>query len=258
MAADAALLEVDRVSKSFGGLQALDGVSLTVRAGDLVGLIGPNGSGKSTLFNVISGFYRPDQGEVRLDGRPLTGLRPDAVARRGLVRTFQLARPLSSLTVYETLLVAAPSAFGGSPWRSLLSPSRAWVSDRVRQRAEELLALTGLHAVRDHLSTQLSYGQQKLLSLAAAVMAEPRVLLLDEPMAGVNPTLGQTLRRAIRALHAQGLTFLIVEHDMEFVMEMCRTVYVLDRGRVIASGTPQQVQADPAVVTAYLGGDAGD
>lgn len=249
-----ALLAVDRVSKSFGGVRALDGVSLRVPDGGLVGLIGPNGSGKSTLFNVISGFYRADAGAVRLGGEDITGLSPDAIARRGLVRTFQLVRPLGSFTVYETLLLAARAQPGERPLAALLLPARRWLTEAARRRAEELLALTGLERVRDHLTTELSFGQQKLLSLAAAVMTGPKLLMLDEPMAGVNPTLARTLREAILELRRRGVAFLIVEHDLEFVMETCDWIYVLDHGVGIAEGPPAAVRSDAAVIEAYMGG----
>ena len=248
------LLQVAGVTKRFGGLVAIAGIDLTVPRGGLYGLIGPNGSGKSTLFNIISGFYRPDGGQVHFAGRPVHGLRPEAIASGGLIRTFQLARPFAALTVWENLMVAVPRQPGLSPWLALLGRRRQWVPAGVRERALALLELTTLSRLRDDYASACSYGQQKLLALACAVMAQPKMLLLDEPMAGVNPTLGQVLRTAIRRLQAGGITFLIVEHDMAFVMEMCERVTVMDRGVKIAEGTPDEVRSNQAVIDAYLGG----
>lgn len=248
------LLQVDGVGKRFGGLAALLDVDLTVPRGGLYGLIGPNGSGKSTLFNVITGFYRPDSGGVHFAGAPIAGLRPEAIASRGLVRTFQLARPFGALTVWENLLVAAPGQPGRRPWRALFGRRSGWTPAPVWERARELLELTTLNRLRDEPAADCSYGQQKLLALACAVMARPQMLMLDEPMAGVNPTLGNVLRAAIRRLRAEGMTFLIVEHDMGFVMEMCERVVVLDHGVKIAEGAPDEVRRSRAVIDAYLGG----
>lgn len=241
------------VTKRFGGLTALSGVSLEVTSGCIFGVIGPNGSGKSTLLGVLSGFHRPTEGRVFLGARDVTGWRPERIARAGLVRTFQLSRPFSRLTVWENLLVAAPGRLSEQWWRALMTPARAWAPPGVARRARELLELTRLSHLAGELASNLSYGQQKLLSLACAVMSGARLLLLDEPMAGVNPAAGRVIRDAIREWNRQGLTFVVVEHDMGFVMEMCDEVAVLDAGTVVARGAPGEVRRDPKVMAAYLG-----
>ena len=248
------VLEVRSVSKHFGGLVALRGVTMSVPAGAIYGVIGPNGSGKSTLLSIVSGFYRPSEGRILFDGRDVTGWRPERIARAGLVRTFQLARPFAGLSVWEHLLVAAPNPAADWCWKGLRLPTRRWAAPEVLGRARELLSLTRLSHLANEPAASLSYGQQKLLSMAAAVMTGARLLLLDEPMAGVNPALGQVVRQAIREWNRQGVTFVIVEHDMGFVMEMCDEVLVLEAGSVIAQGPPARVRTEPAVIRAYLGG----
>jgi ABC-type branched-subunit amino acid transport system ATPase component len=249
----AAVLQVEQIRKDFGGLRAVADVSFAVAQGEIVGLIGPNGSGKSTLFNVISGFYKPTAGTVRFRGQAIQGLAPEAIAARGLVRTFQLARPLASLSVLDNVLLGAKDQPGEHPLKALFTRRERWVRPDDIERAERLLALVNLWDHRDHPAGALSYGQSKLLALACAVMVQPAMLLLDEPMAGVNPTLGRILRSAIKTLSDEGMTFLIVEHDMGFVMEMCQRLVVLDHGEKIAEGTPAEIQNHPRVVAAYLG-----
>jgi neutral amino acid transport system ATP-binding protein len=223
------------IAKAFGGVQALDGATLTVAAGSVTGLIGPNGSGKTTLFNVITGYERPDAGQVYLGGRRITGASPQRVFGLGLGRTFQLTRVFPRLTVAENLLLATPRG--------------------QQRRARDLLELTGIAANAGALAGTLSYGQRKLLELATVLAAGPAVVLLDEPAGGVNPTLIQQLAARIRDLNSQGTTFLIVEHNMEFVLGLCHQVVVLDYGTVVAAGPPEQVAADPRVLDAYLGTD---
>ncbi len=239
------LLEVTGLTKAFGAVHALDDASLSVARGSVTALIGPNGSGKTTLFNVVTGYLRADSGTVRFAGHDVTGVKPAALYRRGLSRTFQQARVFGELTVVENLVVA-----GGFALAALFG-RRVRAADR--ERADELLAEFRLDRVADLYATELSYGQRKLLEFAAVLMSRPKLVLLDEPTAGVNPVLIETMERHIRARHAEGITFLIVEHDMNFVMRLCDPVVVLDQGQEICVGAPREVQDDPAVLDAYLG-----
>jgi ABC-type branched-subunit amino acid transport system ATPase component len=243
------LLEIEDVHKAFGGLQALAGASLEVEEGTIAGLIGPNGSGKTTLFNVTTGYERPDRGEVRFQGQPITGLGPDRVFARGLGRTFQLSRIFARLTVLENMLVATQRR---EAW--LRGVFRHAGSAAERARALELLEFVGIADLAALPAGNLSYGQRKLLELAYVLVADPDVLLLDEPAGGVNPTLVNQIADRIRELNRVGKTFLVVEHDLGFVMDLCVTVTVLDQGRSLCTGTPEEVRCDPAVLDAYLGG----
>lgn len=240
------LLTVDGLRKSFGGVTAVDGCSLAVAEGTVTALIGPNGSGKTTLFDLITGYRRPDAGRVRFAGRDVTGRSPGRLYRAGLSRTFQQARVFPQLTVVENLVVAA-----GHPWWRLPTP-RVGAADRAR--AEALLTEFDLTGDADRAAAELSYGRRKLLEFAAVLMSEPRLVLLDEPTAGVNPVLVERMEDHVRARHATGVTFLIVEHDLPFVMRLCDPVIVLDAGRPISQGDPVSVRADPRVLDAYLGG----
>ncbi|HEY7076669.1 MAG TPA: ATP-binding cassette domain-containing protein, partial [Solirubrobacteraceae bacterium] len=234
---------------AFGGVQALAGCDLRVPEGSITGLIGPNGSGKTTLFNVITGYERAAAGEVRLRGRPITGLGPDRVFRMGLGRTFQITRLFARLSVEENMLVATQRHE-----RWLRGVLRRAGSRAERARALELLDFVGLAGLAAEPAGSLSYGQRKLLELASLLVADPAVLLLDEPAGGVNPTLIGQLAERIRELNRAGKTFLVVEHNMEFVMGLCDSVTVLSEGRTLASGAPDEVRSDPAVLDAYLGG----
>ncbi len=246
----AALIEVEGISKSYGGVQALSMCDLTVPAGSISGLIGPNGSGKTTLFNVITGYERARQGEVRFNGRTITNSAPDRVFELGIGRTFQLTRIFGRLSVLENVLVATQRPEG---WvRGLL---RLAGSASERRRAMETLDFVGLGRLASQLAGTLSFGQRKLLELASLLVADPAVLLLDEPAGGVNPTLINQLAERIRELNKAGKTFLVVEHNMEFVMALCDSVTVLSQGRTLVSGTPEEVRANPLVLDAYLGGD---
>lgn len=240
-----ALLEVENLARSFGTVKAVQDASLSVARNSITALIGPNGSGKTTMFNVITGHLRPDHGRVRFDGSDVTGQKPSHLYRRGLSRTFQQARVFSQLTVLENLVVA-----GGFSWRQLFT-RRLGSADTAR--ANELLAEFRLTNVADLYASELSYGQRKLLEFAAVLMSKPQLVLLDEPTAGVNPVLIERMEDHIRQLHAAGITFLIVEHDMSFVMRLCDPVIVLDHGREIFVGSPNDVQQNPAVLDAYLG-----
>ena len=240
------LLQVEGVSKKFGGVVAVDECSLAVEDRSITGLIGPNGSGKTTLFNLVTGFIPKDTGTVTFRSRRIDRLGPDRIYELGIGRTFQLARIFPRLTALENMLV--PVRRRGL--RALLSGA-SWGSERAR--ALEMLEFLEIAHVADKLGGALSYGQRKLLELGAVMMAEPGLVLLDEPAGGVNPALLERIADHIRKLNDRGITFLIVEHNMGFVMNLCTNVVVLHRGRTIASGAPEAVRQDPAVLDAYLG-----
>jgi len=240
------LLEACGVSKSFGGIRALDTCSISVEPGSITGLIGPNGSGKTTLFNVMTGYERVDSGQVLFREQTITNTSPDKVFRLGIGRTFQLTRIFRRLTVLENMHVAAQR----NDLKGLLS---RWSSSHEQRRCLELLDFVGLTPLKDMPAGNLSYGQKKLLEFAFILIAEPQVILLDEPAGGINPTMINYLSDRIRTLNQQGTTFLIVEHNMEFVMGLCDKVMVMHRGARIAEGPPSEVRANPAVLEAYLG-----
>ena len=248
------MLQVENVVRSFGALRAVDRVSLEVPKGSITGLIGPNGAGKTTLFNAIAGQLPPDSGEIRLAGRRLDGLRPDQIFDRGLGRTFQIPRPLASLSVRENLLLAPVRQSGERLWNNWLRPARVRAEERAHgERARELLDFVGLSALEERPAGVLSGGQQKLLELARVLMIDPLVILLDEPAAGVNPALLEKLLERIIALHRRGMTFLLIEHNMDVVMRLCDPVLVMAQGRLVMQGTPAEVRADARVIEAYLG-----
>jgi len=235
------LLEVSGITKRFGGITANRDISFDVAAGELVGVIGPNGSGKSTLFEIISGFYRPDAGVVRLDGARLTGLPPDHVCRLGVARTFQKLRPFSGMTVVDNVMVGALT--------------RTHDVRHARARARELLDRVGLAEKGDEYARTLSTGQRKRLELARALATEPSVLLLDEPGSGLGIAESEQLGDLLLDLASEGIGVLLVEHDVDLVMRVCTAITVLDFGTVIAQGTPAEVQSDPRVQAAYLGAE---
>ena len=244
-----AMLRAEEVSKAFGGVQALSDCTVEVEQGSITGLIGPNGSGTTTLFNTMTGYEHVDSGDVYLGDRKITNLRPQRVFALGIGRTFQLTRIFPRLTVMENMLVAAQHADQGRPRNPL-----ARAGGRAdRRRAADLLEFTGIADHADALAETLSYGQRKLLELSYVLVADPEIVLLDEPAGGVNPSLIQHLADRIRELNTAGKTFLIVEHNMEFVMSLCGQVTVLDYGTVVAAGPPQIIRSDPRVLDAYLG-----
>jgi neutral amino acid transport system ATP-binding protein len=253
--ADAPLLAVEGLAKHYGGVRAVDGATFDVPAGTITALIGPNGAGKSSAFNLISGFESPDAGSVRLDGAVVTGLAPYQLPRRGLVRTFQLTKALEGLSVMDNMLVAAPHNPGDALLGAVFRiPSwRKRLRDAREQAAQLLEELSLTHLTDDYAGT-LSGGQRKLLELGRALMLEPRLLLLDEPLAGVNPTLRARIMEQVERLRAErGMTFLIVEHDLQVILARAHKVIVMADGRVIAAGTPAEVRNDSRVVDAYLG-----
>ena len=241
-----ALLEVLGLTKRFGGVTAVDACSFDVPAGTITALVGPNGSGKTTAFNLITGYTRPDAGSIRFADAPVSRPDPTRLARSGLTRTFQQARTFADLTLVQNLVAALQQ-----PWRAAF---RRAVRPSEAARARELLEEFGLAALAQERAGNLSYGQKKLLEFATVLMGEPRLVLLDEPTAGVNPVLVEQIEERIRDLNARGLTFLVVEHNMNLVMRLCDPVVVLDHGMKLAEGRPDEVRSDPRLLDAYLGG----
>jgi branched-chain amino acid transport system ATP-binding protein len=249
-------LRVRDLRKNFGGITAVDGASFEVEEGSITGLIGPNGAGKSTTFNLITGVHEPTSGTISFQGQDITGLDPEQVANRGLVRTFQIARELKGMTVLENMLLAPRGQRGERLTVSVVPGLRSSVDDQeteLLERAWETLELFEI----DHLAHEdaggLSGGQRKLLELARALMTEPEMLLLDEPFAGVNPTLEEKLLDRIHALREEGYTFLLVEHDIDLIMDNCEHVIVMHQGSVLAEGPPAEIRDNDRVIDAYLG-----
>lgn len=241
-----ALLEIRDLAKSFGGIRAVDGCSFDVRENSITALIGPNGAGKTTVFNMINGLHRADSGTIRFRERNIEALPPHRITRRGISRTFQISRQLSDLTVLENLVVQSPAkGIGDLVKRSILGEERDW--------AMELLEFVGIAELANHPAGKLSYGQKKLMDIAAALMARPSVILLDEPAGGINPALLDTIIDKVLTLRADGITFLIVEHNMDVVMNICDPVVVMAYGKVLATGSPEEIQSNPEVLEAYLG-----
>jgi branched-chain amino acid transport system ATP-binding protein len=245
----ATVLEVEGVRKHFGGIAAVDGVSFTVEEGEILGIIGPNGCGKSTLFNCILGQLLPTAGRVKLDGADVTGLNPEDMNRRGVSRTFQLLQVFPELSVRENLILAGQEHQGAMLGR-LFGPRDAGLT----AAADRMIGFFKLQHLADARAGGLSYGQQKLLDAAMAFMAGPRLVLLDEPAGGVNLTMLGDLKERLKAMNAEaGATFVVIEHNMDFVMSLCTRVLVMAEGKVLAVGTPAEIRANPAVIDAYLG-----
>ncbi len=248
------VLRASGLVKSFGGLRAVDQATIEVAPGSITGLIGPNGAGKTTLFNLLSNFIRPDQGRVLFDGEPIHHLQPYQIAQRGMIRTFQVARVLSRLSVMENMLLAAQHQTGENFWYTWFQSGQIRQEEReLRERAMTILESVGLAAKADQYAGSLSGGQRKLLEMARALMTRPRLVLLDEPAAGVNPTLINQICEYIVRWNREGLSFLIIEHNMDVIMSLCDRVWVLAEGRNLAVGTPEEIQTNPQVLEAYLG-----
>lgn len=248
------MLQLEHVVRTFGALRAVDGVSLRVGRSSITGLIGPNGAGKTTLFNTIAGSCRPDAGTIHLNDARIDGLRPDQVFHRGLGRTFQIPRPLGTLTVLENMLLVPAGQSGEKFWNTWLRRGRIRAQDAAhRAKAREVIEFVGLSHLANEFARVLSGGQQKLLELARILMADPSIILLDEPAAGVNPVLLESLIERIQALHRRGVTFLLIEHNMDVVMQLCNPVIVMAQGAVVMQGAPDAVRSDPRVIAAYLG-----
>jgi ABC-type branched-subunit amino acid transport system ATPase component len=248
------VLQASRVVKSFGGFQALAGCSLEIARQSITGIIGPNGAGKSTLFNVLGGLLAPDSGDVSFEGRSILRLRPDERARIGLVRTFQISRELGELTVLENMLLAGPQQSGESVWRALFMPARVRAEERAAvAKARALLEQVDLWPLANEQAKNLSGGQKKLLEISRALMLEPKIILLDEPTAGVSPVMTEALAQTILKLRDQGLTFAIIEHDMDVIAQLCAPIFVLAEGRTLMRGTFREVANNGEVMNAYLG-----
>jgi branched-chain amino acid transport system ATP-binding protein len=247
------ILEVENVTKSFGGLTALDNVSFSVEAGEIRGLIGPNGAGKSTMFKNIAGFYAPTRGEIRYQGRPISGLQPHSIAELGVVRTFQETTLFQEMTVFQNVLVGRHIHARSNLFAAVLG------LDRARQRAaaskvDEVLEFMGLGERREQLASELPLGSQRALAIAIALASEPKLLLMDEPFAGMNPEETRHMMDLTRRVRESGVSIVLVEHDMKAVMGLCGYLTVLNFGQLLAEGTPEEIRGNRRVIEAYLGG----
>lgn len=250
------MLEIKDLRKNFGGVKAVDGCSLNVKKGTITGLIGPNGAGKTTLFNLITGFYKPNGGEIRFKGEQIEGLPPHKIFHKKICRTFQVTRELKQMTVLENLMVIPKKQVGEKFWNPWLQPGSVRRQEKeIMEKALNVLEFVDLIKLKDEYAGYLSSGQKKLLELARTMMADPELILLDEPGAGVNLTLMSKLVEYIKRLcQEKGVTFFLIEHDMDLVMNLCNPVIVMSNGKKLVEGTPDKIKKDERVLDAYLGG----
>ncbi len=256
MEESAPILEVESLVRSFDGVRAVSGCSLSVRRGTITGLIGPNGAGKTTLFNLITGFIKPTSGHIRFQGERIDGLPPHRIFHRGIVRTFQIPRELKTMTVLENLMLVPPNQVGEQIWNPWLFSFRVSRQERqIFEKAQEVLEFVDLAHLRDEYAANLSGGQKKLLELARTLMTDPAMILLDEPGAGVNRVLMRKLVDNIETLCRElGITFFVIEHDMDLITRLCNPVIVMSQGEFLAEGSPEEIKQDERVLDAYLGG----
>ena len=251
------MLTVENLAKEFDGLTAVNDLNFTVEPNTISGLIGPNGAGKTTTFNMIAGHLKPSSGKIYFDGKEITNLRPHQTFQLGIVRTFQIPRPFSGMTVLENLTMVPRNQIGEKIWNNWLRNNAvAREEQQIREKANGLLEFLNLSDLQNEYSGNLSGGQLKLLELGRALMSDPKVILLDEPAAGVNPTLLEEIIDRIRDIHRQGVTFLIIEHNMELVMRLCSSILVMAEGDILMRGAPEEIRSDPRLIDAFLGGGA--
>ena len=251
------MLTVENLAKEFDGLTAVNDLNFTVEPNTISGLIGPNGAGKTTTFNMIAGHLKPSSGKIYFDGKEITNLRPHQTFQLGIVRTFQIPRPFSGMTVLENLTMVPRNQIGEKIWNNWLRNNAvAKEEQQIREKANGLLEFLNLSDLQNEYSGNLSGGQLKLLELGRALMSDPKVILLDEPAAGVNPTLLEEIIDRIRDIHSQGVTFLIIEHNMELVMRLCSSILVMAEGDILMRGAPEEIRSDPRLIDAFLGGGA--
>ncbi|SUZ96772.1 uncharacterized protein METZ01_LOCUS49626 [marine metagenome] len=251
------MLTVENLAKEFDGLTAVNDLNFTVEPNTISGLIGPNGAGKTTTFNMIAGHLKPSGGKIYFDGKEITNLRPHQTFQLGIVRTFQIPRPFSGMTVLENLTMVPRNQIGEKIWNNWLRNNAVEREEQqIREKANGLLEFLNLSDLQNEYSGNLSGGQLKLLELGRALMSDPKMILLDEPAAGVNPTLLEEIIDRIRDIHSQGVTFLIIEHNMELVMRLCSSILVMAEGDILMRGGPEEVRSDPRLIDAFLGGGA--